>query len=81
VISFQLLIAAVRGWLDREQADLIAFLHEENRALKALLGGQRLRFEDDERRRLGELGHPTWPAPAGAGRDGRDARHDSASAL
>lgn len=45
------------GWLHREQTDLIASLREENRVLKARLGGQRLRFEDDERRRLGELGH------------------------
>jgi hypothetical protein len=48
-ISFQLLLAALCGWLHREQTDLIAFLHEENRVLKTRLGGQRLRFEDDER--------------------------------
>ena len=54
---FQLLIAAVCGWLHHEQTDLIAFLREENRVLKARLGGQRLRFEDNERRRLAELGH------------------------
>ena len=53
----QLLIAAICGWLHREQADLIAFLREENRVLKARLGKQRLRFDDDERRRLAELGH------------------------
>jgi hypothetical protein len=57
VILLQLLIAAVCRWLHREQTDLIASLREENRVLKARLGGQRLRFEDDERRRLGELGH------------------------
>jgi transposase InsO family protein len=57
VLPFQLLIAALRGWLQREQADVIAFLREENRILKARLAGQRLRFEDRERRRLGELGH------------------------
>ena len=45
------------AWLHREQTDLIAFLREENRVLKSRLGGRRLRFEDDERRRLGELGH------------------------
>ena len=39
------------------QADLIAFLREENRVLKARLGGRRLRLADDDRRRLGELGH------------------------
>jgi hypothetical protein len=57
VLPFQLLIAALGGWLHREQADVIAFLREENRVLKARLAGQRLRFEDGERRRLAELGH------------------------
>jgi hypothetical protein len=51
------LVAALCGWLHHEQADLIAFLREENRVLKVRLRGQRLRFEDDERRRLAELGH------------------------
>ena len=45
------------GWLHREQADVIAFLREENRLLKARLAGRRLRFDDGERRRLAELGH------------------------
>jgi hypothetical protein len=51
------MIAALGGWLHREQADLIAFLREENRLLKGRLAGKRLRFEDHERRRLAELGH------------------------
>jgi hypothetical protein len=45
------------AWLHREQTDLIAFLRDGNRVLKSRLGGRRLRFEDSERRRLGELGH------------------------
>jgi hypothetical protein len=44
-------------WLASEQTHVIAFLREENRVLKARLAGQRLRFEDGERRRLAELGH------------------------
>jgi hypothetical protein len=56
VLPFQLLVAALGGWVHREQADVIAFLREENRVLKARLAGQRLRFEDGERRRLAELG-------------------------
>jgi hypothetical protein len=55
VSPFQLLIAALGGWLHREQV-VIAFLREENRVLKARLVGQRLRFDDSERRRLAELG-------------------------
>jgi hypothetical protein len=57
VLPFQVLIAALGGWLHREQADVIAFLREENRLLKARLAGRRLRFDDGERRRLAELGH------------------------
>ena len=56
MLPFQLLIAALGGWLHREQADVIAFLREEDRILKARLSGQRLRFEDGERRCLAELG-------------------------
>jgi hypothetical protein len=58
VLPFQLLIAVFDGWLHREQADVIAFLREENRILKARLTGQRLRLADSERRRLAELGQP-----------------------
>jgi putative transposase len=40
-----------------EHADVIAFLREENRVLKARLEGRRLRLDEGERRRLAELGH------------------------
>lgn len=49
-------LAALLGWLDREQRDVIAFLREENRVLKAQLGRRRLRLGDDQRRRLAILG-------------------------
>ena len=51
-----MLLAALLGWLEREQRDVIAFLREENRALKAQLGNRRLRLNDDQRRRLAVLG-------------------------
>jgi hypothetical protein len=51
-----MLLAALLGWLEREQRDMIAFLHEENRALKEQLGSRRLRRNDDQRRRLAVLG-------------------------
>ena len=68
MLPFQLLLAALGGWLHREQADVIAFLREENRLLKARLAGQRPRLNDGERRRLAELGH-RLVAAACAGRD------------
>jgi hypothetical protein len=52
VFPFQLVLTMLSGWLQRPQEDVIAFLREENRVVKARLKGQRLRLDDDERRRL-----------------------------
>ena len=56
MIPLQVLLAALLAWLEAEQRDVIAFLREENRVLKAQLGTRRLRLDDDQRRRLGVLG-------------------------
>lgn len=56
MIPLHLLIAALFGWLEQEQRDVIEFLREENRVLKAQLQGHRLRLNDDERRRLAVIG-------------------------
>src|SRR5215475_4291359 len=52
------LIAMVAGWLQRHQQQVIAYLIEENRVLKAQLGSRRLRLTNTERRRLAALAHP-----------------------
>ena len=49
---FRLLLVAVAGWMNQEQQQIIEYLHEENRVLRAQIGGRRLRFDDDQRRRL-----------------------------
>ena len=49
-------LTALLGWLEREQCDVIAFLREENRVLKAQLAGRRLHVNDGQRRRLAVLG-------------------------
>ncbi len=54
----QVLIAMIAGWINRHQQQDIAYLLEENRALHAKLGGQRIRFTDAERRRLATLAFP-----------------------
>jgi hypothetical protein len=54
----QILIAMVAGWLQRHQQQVITYLLEENRVLKAQLGGRRLRLTDTERRRLATRAHP-----------------------
>ena len=48
----QMLIFTVSGWVNRHQQDMIAYLVEENRVLKAQVSGRRLRLTDDQRRRL-----------------------------
>ena len=49
---FHLVLSAMAHWLNREQAAIIDYLHEENRVLRDRLGPKRLRFTDAERRRL-----------------------------
>ena len=49
---FHLLVIALAGWLNRDQQALIDYLVAENRVLKDQLGGQRLRFTDEQRIRL-----------------------------
>ena len=51
-----MLLAALLGWLEPEQRDVIAFLREENRTLKAQLSRRRLQLNDEQRRRLAVLG-------------------------
>jgi transposase InsO family protein len=53
-----MLIVMIAGWLQRHQQQVISYLIEENRVLKAQLGGRRLRLTDTERRRLAVLAHP-----------------------
>ena len=53
---WQILVAALAGWISREQDAVIEFLREENRVLKQQLGGRRLRLTDAQRRRLAAKG-------------------------
>ena len=52
---FRLLLISLAGWLNQSQHEVIEYLQEENRVLREQLGGKRLRFNDDQRRRLGEV--------------------------
>ncbi len=49
-LRFLMLIFA--GRVNRHQQDVIEYLQEENRALREQLDGRRLRFTDQQRRRL-----------------------------
>jgi putative transposase len=52
-LAFFLLL--VSGWVNRHQQDVIDYLREENRVLRAV-HGSRLRLTDDQRRRLAVKG-------------------------
>jgi transposase len=47
-----MLLVVVTAWLDRREREVLAYLIEENGALRRLLGGRRLRGTEDDRRRL-----------------------------
>ena len=48
----QFLVIAISGWMNQRQLQVIEYLREENRVLREQLGDRRLRFNDDQRRRL-----------------------------
>src|SRR5438876_946316 len=49
---FQFLLLSIAGWMNQHQQHVIEYLLEENRVLRLQLGGRRVRFTDDQRRRL-----------------------------
>src|SRR3954470_13736603 len=49
---FQFLLVAVAGWMNQRQQQAIEYLQEEDRVLREQLGDRRVRFNDDQRRRL-----------------------------
>jgi len=49
---WQFLLVAMAGWINRHQQDVIAYLKEENRVYREQTAGKRLRFSDEQRRRL-----------------------------
>ena len=53
---WQLLLITLAGWINRQQQEVIAYIQEENRILKDKLKGKRIRFTDDERRRVAVKG-------------------------
>ena len=46
------MLIAVSGWMNQRQLLVIDYLREENRVLREQLGGRRVRFDDNQRRRL-----------------------------
>ena len=49
---FRFVLIAEAGWMNQWEYQMIDYLREENRVLREQLGQRRLRFNDDQRRRL-----------------------------
>jgi putative transposase len=49
---FRFLLVSLAGWMNGRQLQIIDYLREENLVLREQLGGRRVRFNDDQRRRL-----------------------------
>lgn len=49
---FSFLVISIAGWLNQRQQHVIEYLVEENRILREQIGNRRLRFTDNQRRRL-----------------------------
>src|SRR5882762_7679713 len=49
---FSFLVTSIAGWMNQHQHHVIDYLMEENRVLRERIGNRRLRFSDDQRRRL-----------------------------
>jgi hypothetical protein len=53
---WHVVLVALAGWLNREQQKAIEYLKDENRVLREQLGTKRLRFTDEQGRRLAVKG-------------------------
>src|SRR5438128_269500 len=49
---FSFVVISIAGWISSHQQHVIEYLVEENRVLREQIGCRRLRFNDDQRRRL-----------------------------
>ena len=56
MFPWHLLLVTLAGWVNQHQLKIIEYQGEEIRVLRELHGKRRLRFTDDQRRRLAAKG-------------------------
>src|SRR5262249_27589186 len=49
---FSFLFTSISGWMNQHKHHVIKYVMEENRVLREQIGNHRLRFSDEQRRRL-----------------------------
>ena len=65
---FGFVLIAVAGWMNQHQLQIIDYLREENLVLREQVGGWRVRFNDDQRRRLAAKAKRLGRPDSGGGR-------------
>jgi hypothetical protein len=68
---FSFLIFSIAGWINQNQQRVIEYLVEENRVLREQIGNRRMRFTNDQRRRLAARAKKLSRESVSAGRDDR----------
>ena len=56
ITPWHFFVVALAGWINREQQQVIEYLQTENQVLREQIGARRIRFTDEQRRRLAVLG-------------------------
>ena len=49
---FSFVVVSIAGWMNQHQQHVVHYLMEENRVLREQIGKRKMRFNDDQRRRL-----------------------------
>jgi hypothetical protein len=49
---FSFVVISIAGWMNQHQQHVIDYLIKENRVLREQIGNRRLRFSDNQRRRM-----------------------------
>jgi hypothetical protein len=55
-LPLRLLFLSVSGWVYRQQQEVVEYLVEENRVLREQIGKRKVRFTNEQRRRLAAKG-------------------------
>src|SRR4051794_19725188 len=68
---FRFVLISLAGWMNQQRQQATEYLREENKFLPEQLGGRRLRFTDEQRRRLAAKAKGLGPVRSGGGRNDR----------
>ena len=71
---FSFVVVSLAGWMNHHQQQVVDYLMEENRVLREQIGNRRMRYTDDQRRRLAARAKKFGRRLPQRGRHDRDSR-------